>query len=172
MRRDYLLYAGATVVFGAVVLWASEAGWEITAIAAVVAVVLLLAAALTGGRTPTVLVVGERDGERRDDLREALRTRGFRVEICPGPGNSPCPVTLGKPCPAHGSLVAAVVIRHPDETGPLPPCGEAFRIPELAVEGSSDRDLEVVGRYGRVGADRGPGAVTSALDRLLETGRR
>lgn len=170
MKRDYLLLAAMIVVFGGVVLWASDPGWEVTAIAAVAAVVLLLAAALTSRRSPTLLVVGPRD-DGSDQLRHVLEADGFELETCPGPTGSPCPVTLGRPCPAHGDPVAAVVIRHLGETAPLPPCGEAFRIPELAVEGRSDRELEVVGRYGRVGGERGPGAVTEALRRLLGTSR-
>ena len=73
----------------------------------------------------------------------------------------------GRPCPAHGNPVAAVVIRHRDETEALAPCGEAFKIAELAVEEDSNREPELVGRYGRVGLERGPEAVGDALDQLL-----
>jgi hypothetical protein len=38
----------------------------------------------------------------------------------------------------------------------------------LAIEEDSEREPEFVGRYGRVGLERGPKAVTEALDRLLE----
>lgn len=167
MRRDYLLYGSAIVLFGGVVLWASEAPWQVTAIALALAAALLLVAAATLRPAPTVLVVGEREDEDLTALRETIRREGFRLERCPGPGDGPCPVLHGRPCPAHGEPVAAVVVHHPGETGPLPPCGEAFRIPELVVEEESSRELELAGRYGRVGIERGPEAVLEALDRML-----
>ncbi|HEX5949763.1 MAG TPA: hypothetical protein VFZ96_02080 [Actinomycetota bacterium] len=168
MRRDFLLYAGAIVIFGGVVLWAADASWEAILVAAVVAVALLAVAALLARPGPRLLVVGERPEEDLEPLRRELRADGFLLETCPGPESSACPAVSGRPCPAHGEPVAAVVIRHPGETGALAPCGEAFRIPELAVEEDSDREPEFVGRYGRVGLARGPQAVTDALDRLLE----
>lgn len=168
MRRDFLLYAGAIVIFGGVVLWATDASWEAIVVTAVVAVALLAVAALLARPGPRLLVVGERADEDLELLRSELRADGFELETCPGPGSSACPVVSGRPCPAHGDPVAAVVIRHPGEADALAPCGEAFRIPELAVEEDSDREPEFVGRYGRVGLERGPEAVTEALDRLLE----
>ncbi len=167
MRRDVLLYGSAIVLFGGVVLWAAQAPWGVTAVALAIAGALLLAAAVSLRPAPTVLVVGEREGEDLTALRETLRREGFRLERCPGPADGPCPVLVGKPCPAHGEPVAAVVVHHPGETGPLPPCGEAFRIPELVLEESSDRELEVVGRYGRIGLAHGPDAAVRALDRML-----
>jgi len=167
VRRDILLYGSAIVLFGGVVLWAAQAPWEVTAVALIVAGVMLLAAAVALGPPPTVLVVGEREDEDLAPLRETIRREGFRLERCPGPNDGLCPVLAGKPCPAHGEPVAAVVVHHPGETGPLPPCGEAFHIPELVVEEDSDRELEVVGRYGRVGLARGPEEAVRALDRML-----
>jgi len=167
VKRDYLLYGGVVVLFGGVVLWATDAPVEATAIAAVVALVLLLAAAVLVRPAPTILVVGERAGEDLEALHRELRRDGFDLEMCPGPENSACPVLSGRPCPAHGNPVAAVVIRHRDETEALAPCGEAFKIAELAVEEDSNREPELVGRYGRVGLERGPEAVGDALDRLL-----
>lgn len=171
MRRDFLLYAGAIVLFGAVVLLATDASWEAILVAALVAVALLAVAALLVRPGPRLLVVGERAEEDLEPLRRELRADGFELETCPGPESSACPVVSGRPCPAHGEPVAAVVIRHPGETDALAPCGEAFRIPELAVEEDSDREPEFVGRYGRVGLERGPQAVTEALDHLLEGSR-
>jgi hypothetical protein len=167
VKRDYLLYGGVVVLFGGVVLWATGASWEATAVAAAVAGALLLVAALVVRPTPALLVVGERAGEDLEELRSELRRDGFVLQACPGPGNSPCPVLAGRPCPAHGQPVAAIVIRHPDEVEPLAPCGEALWVPELAVDEDSDRAAEFEGRYGRVGIGRGPAAVTEALDRLL-----
>jgi hypothetical protein len=167
MRRDLLLYGSAIVLFGGIVLWAAQAPWQVTAVALAVAGALLLAAAIALGPAPTVLVVGEREGEDLTPLRETIADAGFRLERCPGLWAGPCPVLAGKPCPAHGEPVAAIVVRHPGETGPLPPCGEAFRIPELVVEEDSDRELEVLGRYGRVGLGRGPAAAVQALERML-----
>lgn len=169
MKRDYLLYGGVVVLFGGVVLWATDAPVEATAIAAVVALAVLLAAAVLVRPAPTILVVGERAGEDLEALHRELRRDGFDLEMCPGPENSACPVLSGRPCPAHGNPVAAVVIRHGDETEALAPCGEAFKIAELAVEEDSNREPELVGRYGRVGLERGPEAVGDALDRLLRT---
>jgi hypothetical protein len=169
VRRDFLLYAGAIVIFGGVVLWATDASWEAIVVTAVVAAALLAVAALLARPGPRLLVVGERADEDLELLRTELRADGFELETCPGPGSSACPVVSGRPCPAHGDPVAAVVIRHPGEADALAPCGEAFRIPELAVEEDSDREPEFVGRYGRVGLERGPEAVTEALDRLLES---
>lgn len=168
MRRDYLLYGGAIVLFGGVVLWATEASWEGILLTALVALALLAVAALFARPGPRILVVGERSEEDLEPLHRELVADGFVLETCPGPGNSGCPVVSGRPCPAHGLPVAAVVIRHPGDGDALAPCGEAFRIPELAVEEDSDLEPEFVGRYGRVGLERGPGAVTEALDRLLE----
>jgi hypothetical protein len=167
VRRDVLLYGSAIVLFGGVVLWAAQAPWQVAAIALAVAGALLLAAAFALRPAPTVLVVGEREDEDLTDLREAFRREGFRLERCPGPDDGLCPVLAGRPCPAHGDPVAAVVVHHPGQTGPLPPCGETFRIPELVVEEDSDRELEVVGRYGRVGLAPGPEAAVRALDRML-----
>jgi hypothetical protein len=165
MKREYLVYGAAIVIFGGVVLWASDAPWEAVAVAAGIAIGLLLAAGLVIKPSPTVLLVGA-DGSRAQ-LEEMLRRGGFEVEVCPGPQDGACPVLSGKPCPAHGRPVAAVVVRHPDEAQGLAPCGEAFRIPELAVEEDSDREPEFAGRYARVGLDRGPEVVSQTLDRLL-----
>lgn len=169
MRRDFLVYGGAIMVFGGVVLWASRAPWEVAAVALAVAAALLLAATITLRPAPTVLLVGEREGEDLTALREAVRREGFRLERCPGPDDGLCPVLAGRPCPAHGEPVAAVVVHHPGDTGPLPPCGEAFRIPELVVEEGSDRELEVLGRYGRIGLARGPEAAVRGLGRMLSS---
>jgi hypothetical protein len=168
VRRDFFLYAGAIVLFGSVVLWATDASWEASVVVACVAIALLAVAALLARPGPRLLVVGERAEEALEPLRRELREDGFVLETCPGPESSACPVVSGRPCPAHGDPVAAVVIRSPGDTDALAPCGEAFRIPELAVEEDSDREPEFVGRYGRVGLERGPEAVTEALDRLLE----
>lgn len=167
MRREYLLYGAVFVVFGGVVLWATDAPWEAVAIAAGVALGLLLAAALLVTRAPTVLLVGATADTQLELLDGMLRRGGFDVETCPGAQDGACPVLSGKPCPAHDRPVAAVVVRHPDETQGLAPCGEAFRIPELTVEEGSDRAPEFSGRYGRIGIERGSEAVSEALDRLL-----
>jgi hypothetical protein len=167
MKREYLLYGAVIVLFGGVVLWATEAPWQAVAIAAGIALGLLLAAALLVRPSPTVLLVGATSNGQLELLSETLRRDGFDVEVCPGPQDSACPVLAGKPCPAHGRPVAAVVVRHPDDAQGLAPCGEAFRIPELAVEEGSDREPEIAGRYGRVGMDRGPEAVSDTLNRLL-----
>jgi len=168
VRRDFLLYGGATLLFGGVVLWATDASWEVVLVAGVIAIALLGVVALLARPAPRLLLVGERAEEDLRALHRELRDDGFFLETCPGPGNSACPVISGRPCPAHGDPVAAVVIRHRGEVEALAPCGEAFKIPELAVEEDSDRAPEFVGRYGRVGLERGPEAVTEALDRLLE----
>ncbi len=167
MRRFSFLYGGVVVLFGGVVLWASDAPAGAAAIAAGTALLLLLAAAMFVRPAPTLLVVGEREGEDLEALHRELQQVGFGLEMCPGPENSACPVLSGKPCPAHGEPVAAIVIRHPDETEALAPCGEAFKIAELAVEEDSSREPELVGRYGRVGLERGTEAVSDALERLL-----
>ncbi len=167
MKREYLVYGAAIAVFGGVVLWATEAPWESVAVAAGIAIGLLLAAGLIVKPSPTVLLVGS-DG-RREVLEGVLRRDGFQVEVCPGPEDSACPVLSGRPCPAHGRPVAAVVIRRQDDVQGLAPCGQAFRIPELAVEEDSDREPEFAGRYARIGIDRGVDAVSETLDRLLTT---
>ena len=167
MKREYLLYGVAIVLVGGVVLWAAEAPWEAVAISGGLALALLLAAAILVRPAPTVLLVGERPEEQLDDLRRVLQRDGFEVEVCPGPENSACPVRAGRPCPAHGGPVAAVVLRRPDQTDALAPCGEAFLIPELAVEVDSDREPEFAGSYARVGIDRGQEAVAETLDELL-----
>lgn len=167
MKAQYLLYGAAIVVFGAVVLWATDAPAAAVALAGVLALGLLAAGGLLVRPSPTVLLVGRREGEDLGALETALRRDGFDIETCPGPENSACPALAGKPCPAHGGPVAAVVLRHPDERGGLAPCGEAFAIPELAVEQGSAREPEFAGRYARIGIERGPEAVGRALDRLL-----
>ena len=167
MKAEYLPYGASIVLVGAVVLWATDAPAGAVVLAGILALVLLATAALLARPAPTVLVVGRREGEDLAPLELALRGDGFDVETCAGPENSPCPAASGKPCPASGKPVAAVVLRHPDEAGGLAPCGEAFRIPELAVEVGSDRVPEFEGRYARIGLERGPEAVTDALDRLL-----
>ena len=169
MKREYLLLGAAIVLVGGVVLWATDAPWEAMAIAGGLALVLLLAAAILIRPAPTVLLVGERPRELLDDLQRMLRRDGFDVEVCAGPENSSCPVRLGRPCPAHGGPVAAVVVRNPDQTDALAPCGEAFTIPELAVETDSNREPEFAGRYARVGIDRGSDTVSETLNRLLAT---
>lgn len=167
MKRDLLLYGGVVVLFGGVVLWASDAPAAAVTIAVGAAFALLLGTLVLTRPTPTLLVVGEREGEDLEELHRELREDGFGLELCPGPENAVCPVLSGRPCPAHGNPVAAIVIRHPDQTDPLAPCGEAFKIAELAVEEDSNRELELVGRYGRVGLERGAEEVSAALDRLL-----
>jgi hypothetical protein len=167
MKREFLLLGTAIVLVGGVVLWAAEAPWEATAIAGGLALVLLLAAVLLIRPSPVVLLVGDRPEGLLDDLHRSLQRDGFDVEVCAGPENSACPVRVGRPCPAHGGPVAAVVVRNPDQTDALAPCGEAFRIPELAVETESNRAPEFAGRYARVGIDRGPEAVSETLDQLL-----
>jgi len=92
MRREYLLYGAAVVLFGGVVLWATEAPWQAVALAAVAAAMLLVAGAVAVRPAPGLIVVGERSGERLEPLHRALGQAGFDVEVCPGPENSPCPV--------------------------------------------------------------------------------
>jgi len=167
MKREYLFYGAALLLFGGVVLWATDAPWEAVAIAGGIALGLLLAAALFVKPSPTVLLVGASSSGELERLDAMLRSGGFDVEVCPGPENSACPVTSGAPCPAHGRPVAAVVVRHPGDAQGLAPCGEAFRIPELAVEEGSHRAPEFAGRYGRIGVERGPEAISEALERLL-----
>jgi hypothetical protein len=168
MRREYLLYGAVVIVFGAIVLRAAGAPWAPAAIAGIVALALVLVAVFLAKPAPIALLVGERAGDRLERLHRALEDAGFDVEVCPGPENGPCPVEHGKPCPASGRPVAAVVVRHADDAMGLAPCGQALTIAELAVEEGSDREPEFQGRYGRVGIDRGLEAVTEALDRLLE----
>jgi hypothetical protein len=165
MRREYLAYGAVFLFFAGVVLWATEAPWQAVAVVGGAAVVLLAMSALARP-APVVLVVGERADERLDSLHRAFEDAGFDLEVCPGPENSACPAVHGRPCPAHDHVVAAVVVRHPDEAGALPPCGEALHVPEIAVEEHSDRQIEVDGRYARVGLERGPEAVLDALDRV------
>ena len=55
--------------------------------------------------------MGERAEEALEPLRRELREDGFVLETCPGPESSACPVVSGRPCPAHGDPVAAVVIK-------------------------------------------------------------
>ena len=164
MRREYLAYGGVFLLFAGVVLWATEAPWQAGAILGGAAAVLLVLSALARS-APTVLVVGERPGERLETLHRALEEAGFDIEVCPGPENSDCPALHGRPCPAHCDPVAAVVVRHPDETTALAPCGEVLHVPEVAVEEDSNREIEVEGGYARVGIERGPEAVLDALER-------
>jgi len=167
MRREYLMYGAVVVLFGGVVLWATEAPWQAVALAGVAAGALLLAGAVSVRPAPALIVVGERSGERLESLHRALDRAGYGVEICPGPENSPCPAEFGRPCPAHGRPIAALVIRHPDQADPLPPCGRALQVAELAVEEASDREPELEGGYGRIGIERGTSEVLGTLDRLL-----
>jgi len=171
VKRDFLVYGGVVVVFGGVVLWATGAPADSVVIAGGAALALLLAALLLVHTAPTLLVVGEREDEDLEALHRELRRDGFDLERCAGPENATCPVLSGRPCPAPGEPVAAVVIRHPDERQDLAPCGRALRIVELAVEEDSDREPELVGRYGRVGLERGAEAVRETLDRLLAGAR-
>ncbi|GIU98915.1 MAG: hypothetical protein KatS3mg014_0531 [Actinomycetota bacterium] len=168
MRRDTLLYGGAIVLFGGVVLWAAQAPGQVIALAVVLAVALLLAAALALRPEATLLIVGERPGEDLEPVRRVAE--GYRVLRCPGPSDGPCPVLLGRPCPAGPEPAAALVVRHADERGPLAPCGQALSIPEVVIEEGSDRELEIQGRYARLGLDRGTEELDRALDRML--GRR
>ncbi len=165
MRRETLLYGGAIVLFGGVVLWAAEAPWQVTTIALVLAGLMLVAAAALLRPAPTLLIVGEPAEGGLGPAGPALE--GYRILRCPGPTRGLCPVLVGRPCPAGGAPDAAVVLRRPDEHGPLAPCGEALGIPQLVVEEGSDRELEVRGRYARVGSRRGPAEVERALDAVL-----
>lgn len=170
MRREYLMYGAIVVLFGGVALWATEAPWQAVALSAVAAALLLLAGAVSVRPAPALILVGERSGERLEPLHRALGQAGYDVEVCPGPENSPCPAAHGRPCPAHGRPVAALVIRHPGQTDPLPPCGRALQIAELAVEEGSDRPPELEDGYGRIGIERGTTEVLGTLDRLLAPG--
>lgn len=167
MRKDFLSYGAAIVFFGGVVLWATDASLRAVAFAAIAAAILLLAAALLVRPAPAVLLVGERPDEHLDSLHRAIGEAGFRIETCPGPASGSCPAEHGRPCPAHEHPVAAIVMRHPDETAPLPPCGRALGIVEMAVEEDSDRAAEFEGSYARIGLGRGTTAVVETLDRLV-----
>ena len=164
MRIDLLLYGAVFVLFGGVVLWATDAPSEIIVVSALAAAVLLLVlAALVDGRR-RMLVVGETEEQRPIAL--AFEGAGYEVWECAGPENGSCPVEVGKPCPMHDRPQAVVIVRHEGEIHALAPCAKALRVPALAVEEGSDREPEFAGRFARVGAERGTEAVVETADRL------
>lgn len=164
MRRDTLLYGGAFVLFGGVVLWAAEAPPAVIGVAIALGAALLLVAAVTLRPAPMLLLVG-RSATALEPVRRLVR--GYRVRPCAGPSDGPCPVLLGRPCPAGPEPIAALVVRSAGERGPLAPCGRALRIPEIVIEEGSDRELEVRGPYARVGLERGSQEVRLALETML-----
>src|SRR5581483_11881514 len=77
-------------------------------------------------------------------LWAALDGAGFGVAHCPGPPFRACPVYAGRPCPVHGRPVAAVIVREPGSSTPVPPCGRALHIPALPVEAGDRAPAEAI----------------------------
>jgi xanthine/CO dehydrogenase XdhC/CoxF family maturation factor len=164
VRTEFLLYGAVIVVFGGVVLWATDAPAEIVVGSAIAAGVLLLGLAVLVDGRRRMLVVGETD--EGHPLATAFEAAGYEVWECAGPENGPCPVDAGKPCPMHDRPGAAVIVRHEGGIRALAPCGKALHVPALAVEEGSDLEPEFAGRYARIGAERGTEAVVEMADRL------
>ncbi len=141
---EYTGYAAAVASFAAVVLWAGGASAGFAVAAAGIAVVLLAVALRSWRRTARVLVVGPPRTEPVDLLEEALDGAGFGVAHCPGPPFRACPVYAGRPCPVHGRPVAAVIVREPGSSTPVPPCGRALHIPALPVEAGDRAPAEAI----------------------------
>ncbi len=173
VRRDegfggsMVWYMGVVLLFGAAALWAIKAPWTVWAMVFGMGAVLTLLVSLSWGHAPRLLVVGERPDAPVVPLREALEGAGFELCTCTGPVALPCPVEMGKPCPLADRPVAAVIFRKAGDTGSLPPCGEAFLVPSIAVEEDSDRPTERAGRNARVGWKRGPAEVVHTLEDVL-----
>jgi hypothetical protein len=168
MRSEFLGYGAAVLLFGGVVLWAGDATWPVILTFFGLGVGLLVLLWASARRAPRVLLVGERADAPARDLVEALGDAGYDCCRCAGPRNRPCPVLFGGSCPAAADRpVAAVILRHPDDTGPLPPCGQALLVPAIAAEEGSTVSAEVSGRNARVGLGFGPDPIVRTLEDLL-----
>jgi len=165
-RSELTLYLGAIALFAGVVLWVRDASPAVLALFGVLFVLLVVAFAWQVLDVRRVLVVGSPSPElgRLDATLEAL---GYEVRRCAGPGNRPCPVFQGHPCPLTERPVAAIVFRDEGETGRYAPCGAAFDIPEVIVEEHVDAEPVTLGRMARVGADRGPDRVIITMEKML-----
>jgi len=155
------------VVISVGIMSATEGSWKAISVAGAIATVFLVAVYLYPTREPRVLLVGEASGAPAERLREALATAGFELQTCAGPGERQCPVTLGEPCPIREHQLAAVILREPGQTMPVPPCGKALGIPWVTVEVGSSAAPELMGPAARVGLDRGPDEVIHTLADLL-----
>ncbi len=165
---DFLGYGVAVLLFGGVVLWAGDASVPIVITFLGLGVGLLFLMLVSVRRAPRVLLVGERQDAPALTVVEALADAGYECCRCSGPENRPCPVLLGERCPAASHRpVAAVILRHPDDAGPLPPCGQALLVPTVTVEEGSPIAPEVVGRNARVGLALGPDPVLRTLEDVL-----
>lgn len=122
---------------------------------------------------PSVLVVSNRPGGD-EQVREALRDRGWSVKSCAGPGTGDCPLMRGNGCPLRRSVDAAVVFVDPNRCGgglgaiPRLRCaGDSASPGVIAVEESAE-PARFAGVGACVGAARGAQAILSALSTLLE----
>jgi len=165
-RSEFTLYLGAMALFAGVVLWAQEAPPAVLAVFGGMFLALVAVFVWRVARPRRVLVVGSPSSDlgRLDATLEAL---GYEVRRCAGPGNRPCPVFQGHPCPMTDRPVAAIVFRDEGEVGRYAPCGAAFGIPEVIVEEHLDAEPATVGRMTRVGFDHGPDRVIAAMEKML-----
>jgi len=165
-RSELTLYLGAFALFAGVVLWAQGAPPAVLVTFGVLFVLLLAVAAIQATHVRRVLVVGS-PSSRLGILDLNLEGLGYDVCRCAGPANRPCPVFQGRPCPLSDRLVAAIVVRDPDETGRYAPCGYAFRIPEVIVEEHLAAEPATIGRLTRMGFDHGPESVIATMEDQL-----
>lgn len=163
--RAFALYLVAILGFGVVVLWADRAS-QIAFLAFVVAVIVSIASLLLlARRRRRVLVVGTEDADV-ERLERTLETRGYLVCTCSGPDDRPCPVGAGRPCPAPGFPLAALIIRNAS-SGAFPACGEALDIPEVTVEERIAIATTFEGPTARTSLEDGPDAVVDVMEQLL-----
>jgi len=132
MRREFLGYGVAVLVFGGAILWAADASGAVVVTFFVLSAALLAVMLTTVRRRAMVLLVGEQPEAPELALIEAFGNAGYGVCRCYGPSNRPCPALRGLPCPAWTDRpAAAVILRHEGETGPIPPCGSALLVPSV-----------------------------------------
>jgi hypothetical protein len=140
MRRGFLGYGAAVLVFAAVILWAADAPGAVALTFFALSAALLAAMLATIERRRTVLLVGERPGAPELALIEAFGAAGYGVCRCYGPSNRPCPALRGLACPAWSDRpTAAVILRREGEIGAVPPCGSALLVPSVEVHGEPSR---------------------------------
>lgn len=121
---------------------------------------------------PTAVIVTRWSGQE-EPVKKELESDGWSVEVCNGPGRTPCPIMRGEPCALRQRADAAVVFMSPAEGTASTPrliCAADPSSPGVvALEGRLDSP-RFSRRIATVGARRGPRTVVSVVSELLVNG--
>ncbi|MFP5298356.1 MAG: hypothetical protein ACLGHL_05165 [Actinomycetota bacterium] len=115
---------------------------------------------------PAVLVMG-RGSEGAEPVSGALRSAGYDVLTCGGPGRGICPLMLGERCPLRELVDAALVFvdgRVPQGALPKLTCAAQGPSPAVVALEGKFTSLRIQGRQAVIGAKVSVEALAGAVE--------